>query len=330
MAKEFQVWLNDGLVPFSEAKVGISDPGFQYGDAAFDATRTYNHRPFRLDLYLDRFDASLKALDIDPRVTREELKDIIDRVLAANLKLVDKHAELHVILRCTRGSDYKNVLDSGRPTLIVETPTFLNDAPAFYEGVEIVTSSYRRFGHEVAPPQAKTHFRLNNVLAELEVRRHSPNAKALMLDPLGNVCEGSSWNIAALVRGRIVSPKNNCLPGRAMLTVMECAAKLGIPAAYDDLTPYDLYTSPEAFVTGSSYGMYPVRTVDGRTIGTQWPGPIQERLWVEYNEIAGLDVREQSMKYLNARAEGADPNLAGVATEADHDGSAVAEPARAR
>lgn len=330
MATEFQVWLNGELVPYSEAKIGIGDPGFQYGDAVFDATRTYNHRPFRLDLYLDRFFASLKSLDIDPRVTREELIDIIDQVLAVNLKLVDEHAELHVILRCTRGSDYKNVLDSGRPTLIVETPTFLNDAPAFYEGVELVTSSVRRFGHEVAPPQAKTHFRLNNVLAELEVRRQSPNAKALMLDPVGNVCEGSSWNIAALVRGRIVSPKNNCLPGRAMLTVMECAAKLGIPAAYDDLTLHDVYTSPEAFITGTSYGMYPLRTLDGRTIGTEWPGPVQERLWVEYDKIAGLDVRQQSMKYLNARAAGADPNLAGVSIEADQDGSAVGEPARAR
>jgi branched-chain amino acid aminotransferase len=330
MAKEFQVWLNGDLVPLSEAKIGIHDPGFQYGDAAFDATRTYNHRPFRLDLYLDRFFASLQGLDIDPGVTREQLKGIIDRVLGANLKLVDEHAELQVVMRCTRGSDYKNVLDSGRPTLIVETPTFLNDAPAYYEGVELITSSLRRFGQEVAPPQAKTHFRLNNVLAELEVRRSSPNAKALMLDPVGNVCEGSSWNIAALVRGRIVSPKNNCLPGRAMLTVMECAAKLGIPAAYDDLTLFDVYTSPEAFITGSSYGMYPVRTVDGRTIGTEWPGPLQERLWVEYNEIAGLDVREQSVKYLNARAEGVDPSLGGVSIEADHAGSAAGGTAGAR
>jgi branched-subunit amino acid aminotransferase/4-amino-4-deoxychorismate lyase len=330
MAEEFQVWLNDELVPYSEAKIGISDPGFQYGDAAFDATRTYNHRPFRLDVYLDRFFASLQALDIDPRVTREQLTDIIDRVLAENLKLVDEHTELQIVMRCTRGSDYKNVLDTGRPTLIVETPTFLIDAPAYHQGVELVTASIRRFGHEVAPPQAKTHFRLNNVLAELEVRRRSPNAKALMLDPVGNVCEGSSWNIAALVRGRIVSPKNNCLPGRGMLTAMECAAKLGIPAAYDDLTLFDVYTSPEVFITGSSFGMMPVRTVDGRTIGTQWPGPIQERLWVEYNEIAGLDVREQATKHLNARAPGADANLGGVSIEAGPDGSTIRESARVR
>jgi branched-chain amino acid aminotransferase len=303
MTAERMVWINGEMVPTSQAKVSISDRGFQYGDAAFDAMRTYNHRPFRLEDYFDRFFASLKALRIDAGVTREELKRIVEQVLAANLGLVPEHEDVQIILRCTRGSDSKaDVLTPGRPTLIVETPSFRIDAPAYYEGVELVTSSIRRFSPDVASPKAKTHFRLNNVLAELDVRQHSPRARALMLDQRGNVAEGSSWNIAALVHGVLITPKNNCLEGLAMRTVLDCAKTLGIPAAYDDLTLFDLYNAPEAFITGTSNGMLPVRTVDGRVIGTSWPGPLQERLWPEYDRMAGLNVREQATKYLSAKA----------------------------
>jgi branched-chain amino acid aminotransferase len=313
MAIERVVWINGELVPASQAKVSIFDRGFQYGDAAFDAMRTYNHRPFRMDDYFDRFFGSLKSLGIDPGVTREELRSIVEKVLAANLPLISEHEDVQVVLRCTRGSDSKaDILTPGRPTLIVETPQFRLDAPAYYEGVDLVTSSVRRFPAEVASPKAKTHFRLNNVLAELEVKQHSPNARALMLDMSGNVAEGSSWNVAALVRGVLVTPKNNCLEGLAMRTVYDCARKLGIPMAYDDLTLFDLYNSPEAFITGTSNGMLPVRTVDGRVVGTRWPGPLQERLWVEYDRMAGLNVREQGTKYLNAKAPARPAPAAGL------------------
>lgn len=310
MATERVVWINGEMVPASQAKVSIFDRGFQYGDAAFDAMRTYNHRPFRMEDYFDRFFGSLKSLGIDPGVTREELRAIVEKVLAANLPLISEHEDVQVILRCTRGSDSKaDILTPGRPTLIVETPQFRIDAPAYRDGVELVTSSVRRFPAEVASPKAKTHFRLNNVLAELEVKQHSPNARALMLDLSGNVAEGSSWNIAALVRGVLITPKNNCLEGMAMRTVHDCARKLGIPMAYDDLTLFDVYNSPEAFITGTSNGMLPVRTVDGRVVGTKWPGPLQERLWVEYDRMAGLNVREQATQYLSAKA----PARAGTA-----------------
>jgi branched-chain amino acid aminotransferase len=301
MDRERMVWINGELVPASQAKVSIFDRGFQYGDAAFDAMRTYNHRPFRLNDYLDRFFGSLKSLGIDPRVTRTELTAIIDQVLAANLPLISEQEDCQIVLRCTRGAGGPNdVLAASQPTLIVDTPTFRIDAAAYRTGVELITASTRRTPAAAASPKAKTHFRLNNVLAELEVRQHSPSARALMLDMSGNVAEGSSWNVAAFVRGVLITPKNNCLEGIAMRTAMEIAAGLGIPARYDDLTLFDLYNGTEAFITGTSNGMLPVRTVDGRRIGSEIPGPIQERIWVEYDRMAGLNVREQATRYLNA------------------------------
>jgi len=295
------VWINGDLVPESQATVSIFDRGFVYGDAAFDALRTYGHRPLLLDSYLDRFFASLKYMDIDPAVTRVELKRIIDTVLAANLPRISKDEDLQIVMRCTRGSNYvMPSRASGRPTLIVQCPLFRIEADAFDTGVSMITSPRRRLSREALSPKPKTHDRLNNVLADLEVSKIDPKARCLMLDTSGYVAEGSSYNIAAVIDGDLVTPKGNSLEGRTMKKIIEIAQDLGIAARYDDVALYDLYNSPEVFITGSSYVMFPVRSVDGRAIDHPLPGPIQERIWVEWDRMVGFSVRDQGRRFLNA------------------------------
>ena len=293
--------MNGALVPESDARVSIFDRGFVYGDAAYDALRTYKHVPLRLDAYIERFFESLQYLGIDPGVSRSELADIVQLVLERNLPLVTEHEELQVVMRCTRGANYQtDALDPGPATLIVLTPAFRIDAAAYDDGVDLITTSIRRVPAESVSPKPKTHDRVNNVLADIEARRRDRRARALLLDTRGNVCEGSSYNVAAVVDGAIVTPKDNCLEGLAMKLVVELARKIGIPARYDDLTLFDLYNAGEAFITGTSTGMVPVRTVDARRIGKAIPGPVQERVWREWDAYVGLDTRAQARTYLNA------------------------------
>ncbi len=58
------------------------------------------------------------------------------------------------------------------------------------------------------------------------------------------------------------------------MTVMEIADTLGIPAVEDDLQPYDLYTSYEAFFCSAPYSILPVGRIDRREVGECAPGPI--------------------------------------------------------
>jgi branched-chain amino acid aminotransferase len=294
------VWINGDMVPEAEAKVSIFDRGFVYGDAAFDALRTYRHKPFILDSYLDRFFASLMYMGIDPRVSREELTAIVHQVLDANLHRISKEEDIQIVLRCTRGANHiADLANSGRPTLIVLTSVFRIDATAYDTGVDVVTASLKRTPREVLSPKPKTHDRLNNVLADLEVKKTNPNARSLMLDTDGYVAEGSSYNIAAMVNGTLITPKDNCLEGRTMKKVVEIANEIGIPARYDNLSLYELYNSPEAFITGSSNVMLPIRSVDGREVGHALPGKIQERIWAEWDRLVGLDVRDQARRHLS-------------------------------
>lgn len=300
---ERHVWMGGALIPESEARVSIFDRGFVYGDAAYDALRTYRHVPLRLDEYIERFFRSLQYLGIDAGVDRAELADIVRLVLDRNLPLITEHEDLQIVMRCTRGGNYQtDVLDPGPATLIVLTPAFRIDAAAYETGVDLLTTSIRRVPAESVSPRPKTHDRLNNVLADIEARRRDRRARALLLDTRGNVSEGSSYNVAAVVGGAIVTPKDNCLEGLSMKLILELAQKIGIPARYDDLSLFDLYNASEAFISGTSNGMLPVRTVDGRRVGSDIPGPVQERIWREWDAFVGLDTREQARRYLNAAA----------------------------
>lgn len=48
------VYLNGELVPESRTGISIHDRGFLYGDALFDATQTFNGRPFKLREHIDQ------------------------------------------------------------------------------------------------------------------------------------------------------------------------------------------------------------------------------------------------------------------------------------
>ena len=50
--------------------------------------------------------------------------------------------------------------------------------------------------------------------------------------------------------------------------ILELAAELGIPARATDLNHYDLLTGDEAFHTGNTICILPVRSIDGA------PGPV--------------------------------------------------------
>jgi branched-chain amino acid aminotransferase len=63
------VFLNGEYVPEREAKVSVLDRGFRWGDAVYDATRTFDGRLFKLEEHVERFFRSLRYARIDPAST---------------------------------------------------------------------------------------------------------------------------------------------------------------------------------------------------------------------------------------------------------------------
>ncbi|HWC88872.1 MAG TPA: hypothetical protein VG433_04435, partial [Pirellulales bacterium] len=60
------VYFNGCFVPEREARLSIYDSALNFGDMAFEVTRTFHRRPFLLRGHLDRLFHSLGAMRIDP------------------------------------------------------------------------------------------------------------------------------------------------------------------------------------------------------------------------------------------------------------------------
>jgi branched-chain amino acid aminotransferase len=80
------------------------------------------------------------------------------------------------------------------------------------------------------------------------------------------------------------------LAGITRANVLEICRANGITARETTFSLTDVYSAQEAFVTGTFAGVVPVRTVDGRTIGTGARGPVVERLQKMYVDLVDADV----------------------------------------
>ena len=84
-----------------------------------------------------------------------------------------------------------------------------------------------------------------------------------------------------------------CLAGITRGNVLRVCRDAGITARETTFSLTDVYSASEAFVTGTFAGVVPVRSVDGRTIGTGTRGPVVERLQGLYADLVAADVRSR-------------------------------------
>jgi len=307
MSDNWVVWFNGKIVPETEARVPIRDRGFKYGDAAFDTTRTFGHRIFKLDEHLDRFYRSLAYLRIDPGVSRVELKRATEEVAEINLRNVTEDEDIWVTQRVTRGmdaADRRQWPDYPERTVLVESrPLPLRERSRYYrDGLKVVTPSVRRPAPDTLSPRAKTHNYLNLILGELEVKERDPDAHALMLDTNGNLAEGKGSNIFIVKDGAVLTPKERyVLPGVSRQTAIDLARQQNLSVEEADIDLYDTLNAEEIFITSTSYCICPVSNVNGATIGDgSVPGPITKRLIDAYVEYVGCDWYGQYLKRSNA------------------------------
>ena len=128
-------------------------------DAAFDTTRTFGHRIFKLDEHLNRFYSSLKYLRIDPGISKEDLKRATEEVVEINLRNVSEDEDIWVTQRITRGlepADRRLWAEYPERTILVESrPLPLRERGKFYrDGLRVRTPSVRRPSlHAQSPSQ---------------------------------------------------------------------------------------------------------------------------------------------------------------------------------
>jgi len=303
-ANQRVAYFNGQIVPEREVVLPFRDRGFKYGDAAFDMTRTFHGRPFKLKEHVDRLYRSLRYLRIDPGLRPAEMVAVSEEVLERNRHFLTPQTDYWLGQRVSRGVDA--VGDEGwehtGPNVIVECiPLPLKKrAPLFRDGIDIIVPPTRRVPPDSLSPRAKTHNYLNLIMADLEAKAQDKEAWSVLLDANGHLAEGIGSNIFLVRDGAVLTPHERwVLPGVSRAAVIELCGGLGIACGEADLDLYDAATADEIFMTSTSLCICPVRSIGGRQLPAPIPGPVTRRLTEAYAERVGCDFVTQYLAHLD-------------------------------
>jgi len=300
------VFFNGSMKLESEVGISIRDRGYLYGDAVFDATRTFNGAPFKLREHIHRLYDSLRYMRIDPGMDPEAMEHWSLEVVAHNYPLLPPNQDMWVMQRISRGveggvPDGSNGAEN-HATVLIESHAipFASRASLYRDGAKVRTPSVPRIPPRFVSPRAKTHNYLNLILGDLEAQGVEPGSWAVLLDENGNLTEGRGSNIFLVKDGQLSTPKGQfVLEGITRDTVLSLATGLDIPAMERDIDLFDAYTADEAFLTSTSLCICPVSSVNGTDVaGGQVPGPITQRLMSAFSDLAGMDYVSQYLVHL--------------------------------
>jgi len=272
------VWLNGEVTPLEDAKTSVADHSFLYGDGLFEGIRIYHHKVFKLDEHLNRLYHGIKYLNYKMTITQPELRKII----LDTCKKSDMDAG-YIRLNVTRGTglglDPKNI-DQKPNVMVMINSLALYPESAYETGLDVVTTSFKTIPADALDPRLKCIGKYaSNILAKQEANTRGAG-EGLMLNHQGELAECTGDNIFLIQNGviRTPDPASGILKGVTRDTVIDLARGIGIKVEECKLTPFDLYSADEAFLTGTAAEVIPMVTIDGRNIGDGQPGNITKQL----------------------------------------------------
>tara|TARA_Y100000389_G_C17447778_1_gene512691 strand:+ start:536 stop:1435 length:900 start_codon:yes stop_codon:yes gene_type:complete len=280
-----KVWIKDRLVDRKNAMISVFDSSVQGGDAVWEGIRVYSQGVFCLDRHLDRLEDSARAMDFSDIPTRDFIKNAIFATLRAN-KMTD---QIHIRLTLTRGEKITSGMDprlnTSGSTLIVlaewKPPVYDND-----KGIKIITSSIRRNSPMNLDSKIHHNNLINNILAKIQAN-HANVDDALMLDNYGFIAEMNGTNIFLVKDNILLTPlPDACLHGITRGLIIEIAKDLGIIVHERNISLTELYSSDEAFGTGSMGELTPIYEVDGRKIIDRRKNNITSTLSASFQKLA--------------------------------------------
>ncbi len=300
------VYLNERFVQAERAKVSAFDRGFSYGDGLFETMRAYSGWVFALERHLERLRKGAFQIGIPFDGDVPRWRSVMDALLRRNgLQAGDSSLRLTL----TRGADTLGTL---LPPESPPSPTLLLVAKPLDAGISEyqqlgIAAIALRWGSPFNPFGIKSPNYLYNLLAMAQARREGAQ-EALFVAPDGSVVEGTTSNVFSVLDGILTTPAEDSglLPGITREVVIELARKEGLTVREAPVFLDELFSTDEAFMTGSLKEVMPLTTVDGRKIGAGSPGPVTRFLQERY-KVAVEEERLHGVRGAGRGARGAKP-----------------------
>jgi len=257
------VWINGTLVPDDEARISVFDHGLVTGDGVFETVKVARGVPFALSRHLARLGRSAAGLGL----AEPDLEQIRSGALAV-IESSGRPELARMRITVTGGIA---PLGSERGDSPLTAIVALGEMHAAAAWCDVTTVPWARNEHGALSGLKTTSYG-ENVRALAYATSHG-GSEAIFANTAGNLCEGTGTNVFVVSAGQLLTPplSAGCLAGVTRALVIEWAG-----AAEQDLPSAALAEADEAFLTGTTRDVQPIRSVDGRVLAAA-PGPITRK-----------------------------------------------------
>ena len=282
--EDIKIYINGEFFHRDKAKISVFDSGFLLGDGIWEGIRLVNNSWLFLDEHLDRLYEGCKAIDI----RLDEDKKFLTNAIIETQKINNITDAAHARVMVTRGNKIKpfqqpSLSKDGINLVIIMEHS---EEHPNTDGVKLVTVPQVRGLPMSQDPKLNSHSKLNCIIACIQANK-SGGDEALMLDPLGFVNTTNSCNFFIVKNGEVwTSTGDYCMNGITRLKVIEICKNNKIPIYEKNFSLVDVYSSQEAFITGTLGSLTQVTNVDDRLIGNANHGwTVTEKLRKLYKDL---------------------------------------------
>ncbi|MBI4273003.1 aminotransferase class IV family protein [Candidatus Uhrbacteria bacterium] len=258
---------NGTILPHDDAVIPLQSIEYTYGFGVYETIRVLNGTSYFLKDHCERLIASAKIIDLEHMFTNVFIAEaIVDLV-----KTLGESATCNL-----------KVLLVGAPTkedaqlFILPLAPLFPDKKLYRGGIRTLVASYERLY-----PQAKTLNMLPSYLLYRKARQEGCY-DTIFMNRDGCITEGTRTNFFAIRdKTLFTAPDEMVLAGVTRKTVLRVArqSKFSIEERALDLS--EIKSCDGAFVTGTSIGIMPVKTIDDFSF-TEIPSALRE-LMAQYD-----------------------------------------------
>lgn len=274
-------FINGTFTSAEQATLNVEDRGTLFGDGVYEFTRCYiDGHPFQLREHMQRFANSAAAIDLEIPYSKEEIKAIVQELLA---KSGFKQASLYFQL--TRGSyprthNFPKVI---KPNFfIIARELDPEPSQVMSEGLKAIMLPDERWSR----CDIKSLNLLPNIMAKEKAVRQGAYEAILYRDH--GVTEATSSSVFSVFDNVLYTtpPGPWVLPGITSNTLLELAKEEGYSVEFAFIPKERLYEADELFITSSRYDIVPITQLDETVIGSGKPGSVTTALKKIFHQFA--------------------------------------------
>ena len=262
------VLLNDKFLPLEQAQISPLDRGFLFADSVYEVMLVRHGSARNLEYHLQRLQQSLDTLGIANPLTADQWQQRVQELITRNFGDTEC-PDCSLYLQISRGATQIRAMVQPQP---VQPTLFLFLVPlpqtGDSRGIVAATAEDRRWH--------RCNIKATGLTGALLTRRQFPEAAEVIMHRDGEVTEGTSSNVFAVIDGEVVTPplSEKILPGVTRLLLLQVLRESGIPCTERLLQLDELLAAEEIWLTSTLRGLEPITELDGRKVGDGSPGPL--------------------------------------------------------